>query len=236
MINKLFTNTYLILILIFILFILLIPIQNNIDKHRPKRIQIEKTVYLNSSILKKLCLGYGEILADIYWLWSLKYFGDPNVDINDKDPELLYKYFDILTDLDPKFFNAYRFGGTFLAEPIPRGLGNFELGTALFDKGRENNPNNFRLPLEQAFLYFFHSDNYKKSSELFIKASEKPGLSENRKASLLGMAASVNKRGGDNKTAKMIWKYIYQNSPNEKRREFALKNLKELESIKKELN
>ena len=228
MANKFFNNSYLILLLIAGLVFISIPFQKNIDKERSKFRAIENTIRLSPKILKTMALGFDEIVADIYWLRALQYFGNPEIKKTEKNPEVMYKYFDIITELDPKFINAYRFGGTFLAEPEPFGLNNFNKVSSIFDKGRKNNPENFRLPLEQAFLYFIHSDDKITASEFFIEASKKPGLTEHRKASFKGMAASALSKGGERELARQIWIDIFDNSLDQGRRNFALMNLNEM--------
>lgn len=214
---------------IIVLIVISIPFQNRIDEARGKFRSVEEGLYLSSSMLDKISLGYEEILADIYWLRALQYFGGK--DINEQNPELLYHYFDIITDLDPKFINAYRYGGAFLAEPPPYGLGELELGTKLFDKGRENNPDNFRLPLEEAFLYYLYPKDYVKAARLFQEAGSKPGLSGMRKASIEGMAAAAHAQSGNREVSRKIWEIIYETNPSEGRRKFALRNLQEIQTM-----
>ncbi len=217
------------LIVILILILASIPFQNKIDEAHGKFDYIEDSMYLSSSTLEKMSLGYRELMADIYWMRALQYFGGK--DLDKQNPELLYNYFNIITDLEPKFVNAYRYGGTFLAEPPPYGLGNFELGVGILEKGRVNNPENFRLPLEEAFLHYIYPKNYAKAAELFEEAGSKPGLSAFRKASIDGMAAAAHAHGGDRENSKQIWKTIYETSPSEGRRNFALRNLQEIQTM-----
>ena len=217
------------LLIIFILIALSIPFQIAIDKIRGKFKPIEDSLYVSSSSLKKMSLGYGELLADIYWIRALQYFG--STELGNQNPEHLHHYFDIITDLDPSFINAYRYGGTFLAEPNPFGLGDLDKGTKLLDKGIKNNPDNFRLPLEAAFLYYLYPKDYEKAAELFKKASEKPGLSNSRKGYLRGMAATALSQGGNRKLSRQIWEMIYETNPSEGRRNFALLNIKEIDTL-----
>lgn len=220
------------LFIVIVLMAVSVPIQRGIDSIRGKFRSVEETSFFSSSALKRLSLGYKEIIADIYWLRALQYFGGKK--LQEQKPEFLFHYFDIITDLDPRFVNAYRYGGTFLAENPPFGLGEYELGMSLLDKGRMNNPDNFRLPLEQGFIAYLGYKNYEKASELFKEASEKPGLSDIRAASFRGMAASALAKGGNRELSREIWKTIYETSPIETRRNFALLNLKELETMDKE--
>lgn len=217
------------LLILALLIVLSIPLQVKIDNIRGKFRSVEESLYISSSSLKKLSLGYNELLADIYWLRALQYFGSKKSE--EQNPELLYHYFDIITDLDPKFVNAYRYGATFLSEAPPIGLGETRKGIELLDKGRKNNPGNFRLPLEEAFIYYFYPKDYEKAAELFKEASEKPGLSPLRKASLSGMSASAHAKGGNRELSRKIWEIIYETSPSEQRREVALRNLKDIDTM-----
>jgi hypothetical protein len=209
-----------------------VPFQLRIENIRGEFDIIRKSLFLSSSTLKKMSLGYNLLVADIYWIRALQYFSATDYYLD--KPEELFNYFDIITDLDPKFVNAYRFGGTFLAEPPDLGLGEIELGVRLLDKGRLNNPKNFRLVLDEAFIYYIYTNNFKRASELFEEASEKQSLSELRKASIKGMAALALTKSGNLELSKKIWTYIYKTSSVEGRKEHALSNLKEIETTEYE--
>lgn len=217
------------LLLLAVLIAVSIPLQKRIDDMRGRFRSVEGSLYLSSSSLRKVSLGYNELMADVYWLRALQYFG--NKKPTEQNPDLLYHYFDIITDLDPKFVNAYRYGGTFLAEPPPFGLGYTKKGIELFDKGRKNNPDNYRLPLEEAFIYYFYAKDYEEAADLFKEASEKPSISPLRRASMKGMAASAHAKGGNRDLSKKIWEIIYETSPSEGRRNFALRNLQEIDTM-----
>ncbi|MGH7884648.1 MAG: hypothetical protein ACRENO_03005 [Thermodesulfobacteriota bacterium] len=66
---------------------------------------------------------------------------------------------------------------------------------------------------------------------LFEEASEKSALSDLRKASIKGMAATARIRGRDRVLSKQIWEDIYNNTANEGRKNFALQNLNELKTM-----
>ncbi|MGI9534810.1 MAG: hypothetical protein ACR2NW_07650 [Thermodesulfobacteriota bacterium] len=228
--NYLSKRPLLCLLIIGIIILISLPFQKNIDLLQNRGSSFKQKLYFNSSFLDKISLGFDNVLADIYWLRALQFFGGDDISITEKDSKVLYDYFDIITDLDPKFVNAYRFGGSFLAEPIPMGLGNLEAGIELFDKGRKNNPENYRLPMEEAFLYFIYYKDYEKAAELFNEASEKPGLSDFRRASIKGMAGSSLRYSDNRELSKQIWEEIYNTTQSEKRKNFAFKNLRELNS------
>jgi len=226
MLNKYFS--YIGIFIIFLLILATLPFQYRIENSRKDYNIIEQSLYLSSSALKRISLGYELVVADIYWIRALQYFS--NTKNYYGKAEQLYKYFDIITDLDPKFINAYRYGGSFLADTAPIGLSEVELGLDLFEKGRKNNPNNFRLILDEAFIYYLYTNDYKKASELFNKAADNV-TSELRKTSLKGMAALALTKSGNLELSSQIWTYIYKTSTDEARKEFALNNLKELKTI-----
>lgn len=211
------------------LILISVPLQQNIEAIKGKFDIIRKSLYLSSSTLNKISLGYNLLVADIYWIRALQYFSA--TDYYDEKPMETYRYFDIITDLDPQFVNAYRYGGTFLAEPPEMGLGEIELGVKLLEKGRINNPENFRIALDEAFIYYIYTDNYIKASELFEIASEVDTLSEKRSASIKGMAALALTKSGNLELSKKIWTYIYKTSTLEDRKQYALTNLNEVKTM-----
>ena len=106
MLNKYFC--YIGILLIFLLITATLPFQYRIEKSSNKFDIIENSLILSSSVLKRISLGYELVFADIYWMRALQYFS--NTKNYYGKAEQLYKYFDVITDLDPKFINAYRFG------------------------------------------------------------------------------------------------------------------------------
>jgi len=228
MLTNLFRSSIAGLVVVAVLIALSIPFQRGINSERGEFRSLTQVLYLSSSTLRRVSLGYEELLADIYWLRAIQYFGGKKH--AEKDPELLFHFFDIITDLDPKFVNAYRYGGTFLADIPPIGLGDIEKGVELFDKGRANNPDNYHLPLEEAFIFFMYTEDFERAAELFCEAADKPNLSAFRSASLKGMCALAHAKGGDRELSRSVWTYIYENTTNEGRKEFALRNLKELQT------
>ena len=67
-----------------------IPFQINIDSQRSKFRSIEKTLYMSSSTLKKVSLGFDELISDIYWFRVLQYLGSVDVKFKDKMVYMVY--------------------------------------------------------------------------------------------------------------------------------------------------
>jgi len=84
---------------------------------------LEETLYISSpQALQRLSMGYGGLLADIYWTRAVQYFGHKHI-MQSRRYDLLKPLLDITTGLDPHLIIAYRFGAVFLAQQPPAGAG-----------------------------------------------------------------------------------------------------------------
>src|SRR5438874_1624545 len=107
------------LLIILLCLLASIPIGLYLDRYHPAEESIEQVLYLPSGkIVKSMSFGFDGLLADIYWLRSVQYFGRQL--LNDKQEvdwsqmshmryDLLYPLLDITTTLDPHYIAAYRF-------------------------------------------------------------------------------------------------------------------------------
>jgi len=137
--------------------ILTFPLQNLFKTHLTDTGPDPDLLYFSSSaVLKKMALGYDSLLADVYWLRTIQYFGNKEEagkrTIQYKNlPALL----DITTTLDPDLIDAYRIGCIFLAEDEPVGAGLPAEAVKLLDKGIEVHPDEWRLRYEKGFVYYW---------------------------------------------------------------------------------
>ena len=103
--------------------------------------------------------GFENVMADLYWLRTVQYFGGQRVFAREKRFDLLQPLVDITTTLDRKFEIAYRYGASFLAEPYPIGAGKPEEAVALLERGAANLPRSWLLRQNLGFYaYFFLRD------------------------------------------------------------------------------
>lgn len=95
----------------------------------------------DSQVLKIITLGYDNIYADWLWLQSIQAFGSGWI-TEDRTAVPIYQYFDTLTDIDPKFISAYRFGNLIVGDNRK----DHEHGQLILKKGVFKNPNNYDIP------------------------------------------------------------------------------------------
>lgn len=101
-------------------------------------------LYLPSpEMLKVLSVGNPGLVADVLYLWSIQYYS-----LFEPHERFLYleTVYDLITDLDPLYFDAYRIGA--LIMQIQTGGDQEQLKEAvvrLFDKGLDNLPDSWEL-------------------------------------------------------------------------------------------
>src|SRR5581483_9451565 len=165
----------------------------------------QNQLYISSpKLLKRLSLGYEGLLADIYWTRVVQYFGGQH-SLGGGEYKLLWPLLNITTQLDPHLIPAYEFGGMFLSAKPPNGAGSPEEAIELVRHGIRNNPGDWHLYYDLAFIYYDLKD-YRNSADAFLHGSQLPDAHPFLKL----MAAQMAERGGDLATARLMWTATYR--------------------------
>ena len=188
---------------------LLPMVQKRID-HRlgTFRAQHEVLYLWSGESIRRLTPGFENLMADVYWLRTVQYFGGERVFSTEKRFDLLIPLINITIALDPRLEIAYRYGATFLAEPWPTGAGKPQAGIELLQRGLAHNPSNWRLRQDLGLFYFFFLDDPVRASEVLLEGANISGSPEFLKT----LAAQVLVKGGERETAKALWQKIYEQS------------------------
>jgi tetratricopeptide (TPR) repeat protein len=178
----------------------------SVDRLRPTA-TLQEMLYISSpKLLKRLCLGYDGLLADIYWTRTVQYFGGTH-SRGGGTYKLLWPLLNITTQLDPHLIPAYEFGETFLVAKPPQGAGDPEKALELARAGVQNNPDDWHLYYDLAFVYY-DQKNYRDAAQAFLRGSQLP----NTHPFLKIMAAQMAQHGGELNTARMMWSATLQTS------------------------
>ena len=142
---------------ILILIILLVPalfIQNHYLHGVRKTPQIYRdSLYLPSGkSIKAVSIGYDRFMADLIWLRAIQAFGGHWE--TDQNYEPIFHLFDVITDLDPHFIEAYTFGNLVMGDEG----GDQRSGLELIDKGMVKNPDNYKLPYWAGYVAYWQLD------------------------------------------------------------------------------
>jgi hypothetical protein len=162
-------------------------------------------LYVQSpSAVKRLALSFDAVLADIYWIRLVQYYGGTRLSkAPDKNYDLLYPFLDLTTSLDPQFSVVYRFGAFFLAEPPPGGPGRPDLAERLIRKGMAANPQAWEYPHDMAFLYYRNRD-FAKAADWFRRAAAVPGAPD----WIAPLSAVTLAAGGQTDASRAVWRNL----------------------------
>jgi len=218
---------------------LLYPLQRWIDGSSARDIASEETLFLSSGeTIKRMSLGLEAVAADIYWIRTVQYFGRKLIDsgkpassaaTKDIRMDLLAPLLDIVVTLDPHHLPAYRFAAIFLPER------DMPAATALLVKGIRENPNDWRMYQDLAYIYWQagnvstgeeQGENYANAAEWYDKGAKVPGAPwwMNDLSGLMKM------KGGSREAARAVYS-AYLGSDDENVRRQAIDRLKQLRSI-----
>ena len=193
-----------------VLALLIKPIQDRVEARLGQQSIVTDQLYFGSpAAVKKMALGYEGMLADVYWMRAIQYYGRREEAA--KRPvryKNLRTLLDIATTLDPGMLDAYRAGSSFLAEPDPVGAGQPREAIELLDKGISHHPLEWRLWFDKGFVYLWFLKDFKSAGEAWLVASRistAPPWME-------GLAAMGLSRSGAVETAKILWQHQYQES------------------------
>jgi tetratricopeptide (TPR) repeat protein len=213
-----------------LLFLAVAVLQTKIDASpRADNEENSELLLRSGAAVRRMSLGYDSLAADVYWTRVVQYFGS-RAGVNGAKFEELFPLLDIATTLDPKLIVAYRFGAVFLSEPPPQGAGRTDLAIELVKRGMAENPDNWYLPSDLGFLYYWRLKDYPAAAQAYLEGSKIP----NAPSWMRIMAALVAQRGGSIETSRIIWTEIYNSTQDKNVRDRALKTLRGLRALEDE--
>lgn len=127
-----------------------------------------------SQYSRVLACGFKGVLADYQFLRLLSFYGDRSLNkqvLGDEDWKYFFDSIDVVTDLDPWFYDPY---------VLTEGLLVWEAGqirqaNKLLSKGMKYRGSDWRLPYFVGFNHFFFLKDYAVGAEYIMKAAELPG-------------------------------------------------------------
>ena len=139
------------LMLFCILFVPALLIQNKqLNEVRTKPKLYRDSLYIPSGkSIKLVSIGYDRFISDFIWLRSIQAFGGHWE--TDRNYKPLFHLFDVITDLDPSFIDAYTFGNLVIGDEG----GDQSLGLELINKGIWKNPRKYKLPYWAGYVAYW---------------------------------------------------------------------------------
>jgi len=190
-------------------------------RHRDPGSSFSQMLYLPSGkYLRPATFGYHLLVADFVYLWSIQYYGDPGFHPR---MEYLQHTYDLITELDPNFIDAYQTGALFM---FYEGR-NPQAGLRLLDTGLQRNPSKWILPADAGFYCMMNLRNRDLSARYFEKAAAIPGAPSLAKR----MAAGMHFRMGDKRLAYQLWEEVYRTVEDPSIRQTAFQHVHDLKVL-----
>jgi len=149
-----------------------------------------------SKFSRILACGYKGLLSDYLFLKTATFMGE-RILLQQQLTEEDWRYFessiDVLTDLDPFFFDPYLLAEGFLVWDA----GRFQEANRLLEKGQRYRSWDWRLPYFIGFNHFYFMHDNARGSDSIMAASRLPGSPD----FLPNLAARLAYYGGKSKTA-----------------------------------
>jgi tetratricopeptide (TPR) repeat protein len=198
-------------------------LQRRIDSSSPREVIDDETLYFASGkTIKRMSLGLDGLVADVYWIRTVQYFGRKV--LAEGDPRsvkmaLLANLLNIIVDLEPHHITAYRFGAVFLPDQDPKAA------VDLLEKGIKENPDEWRLYQDLGFIYW-HVRDYATASDVYERGSQIPGAPW----WMRDLSGFLKVKGGSRETAREIYnRYLTSDDPNIRAQ--AIVRLNQIESL-----
>jgi len=207
---------------------LLKPVQDRIEARLDRASADPDILYFASpSVVKALALGYDGLVADVYWMRAIQYYGR-----REEAARRLIRYknlpalLDIVTTLDPRMADVYRAGSVFLGEPEPLGAGEPLEAIRLLDKGIARLPGDWRLGFDKGFAYYLYLKDRGRAGQAWLDASRVPGAPP----WMEGLAARALSEGGEVEMARSLWQRQLEEATRQDIRENARNHLHSIQA------
>lgn len=174
--------------------------QMSIDFRRARWEETESLLFLpTGEYLESVSLGYQNLVADALYLWSIQYYGHHRSELGRR---YLWRIYDVITDLDPRYQDAYLTGALIMAVD----MGDAEMAIELLDKGAAENPDDWIYPLEAGYYAWINLEDYRRADRYFARAQRIPGAP----GSIVRIRAGLAEFSGSAREALAMWRDIYE--------------------------
>jgi len=126
----------------------------------------------SAEMLELMSLGNEGLVADVLYLWSIQYYSK-------YQPHERFLYletiFDLITDLDPLYHDAYRVGALIMQLPTTEEAMHKDAVIRLFDKGLRNMPENYEIAEAAGWDMYIRYRDKPEALRYFSAAAAVPG-------------------------------------------------------------
>lgn len=178
------------------------------------------------AIVHALSFGFVGVQADYLMLQAMTFIGERVAvqhEFSATEWQYLYRRLDLITELDPRFWDPYLLAETMLVWQA----GLIEKGNTLLLKAAHNLPQDYRPYYFIGFNHFFFNRDAKKAAPYMQKAAQRPGAP----FYLQGLAARLGLYGNDTANAIIFLESMQRETLDPKLRDYLQKRLTALTRI-----
>lgn len=169
--------------------------------------------------LKILSFGYGNLAADLLFIWSIQFYSSYNL-TNRFD--FLERVYETITDITPQYKEPYIIGSLIMALEA----GNVPMALRLLDKGSRHNPEEYMFDQESGYYCYKYLKDFARAERYYERAAAKPGAPNFIKR----MKAHLVYLRDDPQTAYRMWLDIYANARDTLERDSAFNHLYQIKA------
>ena len=211
---------------LFVFFCFSLHLLHPLTKRPLRKISQQKKAFnLGIPLLQFASFGHYRLLSSLLWIDMWMFSNDEKYQNKDLY-SWMYLRLKTITEFEPFFYEAYRFGGTYLAIIKDDIYG----AAALYEKGLKHFPDDLQLNLHAAFNYYQQLHNYPRAIELYEKIQGHPKAPPILPVILSRLKANV----GHLENAFLIVKILFDATPQESPAKIKL--FESLYAIKAELD
>lgn len=168
----------------------------------------DSALNLNSQFLHYFSLGQKRMIASYLWMVTLLESDLEHYKMKDLN-SWMYLRFQTIINLEPRFYEAYLYGGQYLSVVKDDDLGAAEI----FDQGMKYYLNDLYLNQYAGFHYYFELKDYKKASEFYERILQNNETPEYFKLIVSRLKNTVGDKNSALAVAHAAWKNAREGSP-----------------------
>lgn len=129
----------------------------------------DSAVNINKNLLRIFSVGNKRTISNILWVQTLMQSDEAHYQ-GQAGENWMYRRFETIAELDPLFYQNYRWGGMYLS--IIKN--DMEAASAIFDKGLQHYPDDYELNYRQGFNHYFELGDFEKGLHYLNRIADHP--------------------------------------------------------------
>lgn len=164
----------------------------------------DTTIHFNEHLVKAISFGQYRLASSILWAETMLRAGVKHYSAGDLN-NWMYRRLNLITTLDPYFYQAYLYGGVYLSVVKDDDIG----AKLIYERGLKHYPNDLYLCLNSGFHYHFELFDYPSAINVYKRIVNHPNVPKH----IPSLLARLQSEEGDLKDAFLTLSAMYDTLP-----------------------